>query len=84
MENNILNIVSDLSSKLGKENPELKDILKVFLGNEVKGEKNIEDYLVKKYPDKADEIRDAIKSEKVGEKLNKLKDIKSQLEGLCL
>ena len=84
MENNILNMMGDLSSKLDAKNPELKGLVSAMLNGKIKSAESIEKFLLKKDPSKAKEIKKAMKGQDIEGKLDKIKNSISQFEKIIM
>ena len=82
MENNILNMMSMMSEKLDSKNPELKGMITSLMSGKIKDVKSIEKYMASKYPNKAKEIKKAIKDSDLKSKLEQLKDMQSQANNI--
>ena len=84
MENNILNMMGDLSAKLDAKNPELKGMVSAMISGKLKGAKSIENYLIKKDPSKANEIKEAFKKQDIKGKINKIKTNIKDFENIIM
>lgn len=84
MENNLLNMISDLSSKLKDSNPDLQDIVTTMMSGKISSAEEIQEYIISKYPKKKEEILKGFNAKDVESKINKLKEIQEQFSKLCL
>jgi hypothetical protein len=77
MENNnfnMLEMVAELSAKLGAENPNLKDLLGKGLNGSLGSSTDIKDFLINAFPDKEEEINKNLNMSDMQNKIDKIKE----------
>ncbi len=86
MENNLLKMIGQLSNLLSTNNPELLDMIKTMSSDKFKNDDDILAYLIKKYPNKEEEIKKEFepRRKEIREKLELLNSFTSKINAFNL